>query len=377
LKSVLSAAAVKEELEKKYEAGEIPDKEDEVVRTMLERGKQPNISFFAFTATPKYKTLEVFGQHGLDGKPQPFHLYSMRQAIEENFIIDVLLHYTTYKTYYRLVKSMADDPKVEKKQAAKALARYMSLHPHNIAQKTQVMLEHFQHVTHHKIGGKAKAMVVTSSRLHAVRYKESFDKYIAEKGYTGIKTLVAFSGTVIDKDFKDKEYTEVGMNNGIKEKELPEKFATEEYQVLLVAEKYQTGFDQPLLHTMYVDKRLSGIQAIQTLSRLNRTHPGKEDTFVLDFVNDTKEILDSFQPYYEQTSVGEQANPQQLYELQAKLDAQQVYYKAEVEEFAKVFYRPKETQNLADHAKMNACLDPAVERFKKLEATKQEEFRDG
>jgi len=375
LKSVLSAAAVKEELQKKWDAGEIPDKEDEVVRTMLKRGKQPNISFFAFTATPKYRTLEVFGQPGPDSKPQPFHLYSMRQAIEEKFILDVLLHYTTYKTYYRLVKSIADDPKVEKKEAAKALARYMSLHPHNIAQKTQVMIEHFQHVTRHKIGGKAKAMVVTSSRLHAVRYKESFDKYIAEKGYTGIKTLVAFSGTVIDKDFHDKEYTEVGMNKGIKEKELPEKFATEEYQVLLVAEKYQTGFDQPLLHTMYVDKRLSGIQAVQTLSRLNRTHPGKEDTFVLDFVNDTKEILDSFQPYYEQTLVGEQAQPQQLYELQAKLDAQQVYYKAEVDEFARVFYRPKETQSLADHAKMNACLDPAVERFKKLEEVKREEFR--
>ena len=196
LKSVLSSAAIKEEMEKEYEAGEIPDKEDEVIRTMLERGKQPNISFFAFTATPKYRTLEVFGQTGIDGKPQPFHLYSMRQAIEEKFILDVLLHYTTYKTYYRLVKSIADDPKVEKKQAAKALARYMSLHPHNISQKTQVMIEHFQHVTRHKIGGKAKAMVVTSSRLHAVRYKESFDKYIAEKGYTGIKTLVAFSGTV-------------------------------------------------------------------------------------------------------------------------------------------------------------------------------------
>jgi type I restriction enzyme R subunit len=219
-------------------------------------------------------------------------------------------------------------------------------------------------------------MVVTSSRLHAVRYKEAFDKYIADKGYTGIKTLVAFSGTVIDPDLPGKEYTEVGMNKGIKEKELPEKFGTDEYQVLLVAEKYQTGFDQSLLHTMYVDKRLAGLQAVQTLSRLNRTHPPlKEDTFILDFVNETQEILDAFQPYYEQTTVGEQAQPQQLYELQAKLDALPVYYKSEVEEFSRVFYKPRERQTLTDHAKMNACIDPAVNRFKQLDDDIQEEFR--
>ena len=299
----------------------------------------------------------------------------MRQAIEEDFILDVLKNYTTYKTYYRLIKSIEDDPKVDKKKAARALARFMSLHPHNIAQKTEVMVEHFQHFTRHKIGGRAKAMVVTSSRLHAVRYKQAFDKYIAEKGYTGIKTLVAFSGTVIDPDVPGKEYTEVGMNKGIREKELPEKFGTDEYQVLLVAEKYQTGFDQPLLHTMYVDKRLAGVQAVQTLSRLNRTHPGKEDTFILDFVNETQEILDAFQPYYEQTTVGEQAQPQQLYELQAKLDAQQVYYKSEVEEFSRVFYKPREHQTPTDHAKMNACIDPAVNRFKQLDEDTQEEFR--
>jgi len=375
LKGVLSAKAVKEEIEEKYKAEEMPDYEENILRTMLKRGKQPNISFFAFTATPKYRTLEVFGRSGPDGKPCPFHLYSMRQAIEEHFILDVLKNYTTYKTYYRLVKSIKDDPKVEKKKAAKALARFMSLHPHNISQKTEVIVEHFQHFTRHKIGGMAKAMVVTSSRLHAVRYKQAFDKYILEQGYTGIKTLVAFSGTVADKDIPEKEYTEVGMNKGIKEKELPEKFATEEYQVLLVAEKYQTGFDQPLLHTMYVDKRLSGVQAVQTLSRLNRTHQGKEDTFILDFVNDTKEILDSFQPYYEQTTVGERAEPKQLYELQAKLNAQQIYFQTEVDEFAKVFYKPKETQSLADHAKMNACIDPAVQRFKKLEEDNQEEIR--
>lgn len=187
--------------------------------------------------------------------------------------------------------------------------------------------------------------------------------------------MVAFPGTVIDPDAPGVEYTEVSMNLGIKEKELPERFGTDEYQVLLVAEKYQTGFDQPLLHTMYVDKRLAGIQAVQTLSRLNRTHPAKEDTFILDFVNEPDEILRAFQPYYEQTLVGERAEPKQLYEIQAKLDAYQVYFKVEVEEFSKVFYKPKQSQNPSDHAKMNTCIDPAVGRYEKLEEEEREEFR--
>lgn len=375
LKGVLGGAAIKEEARRKAAEEGLPDYEEEVLRTMVKRGRQPNISFFAFTATPKYKTLEVFGRPGADGKPQPFHLYSMRQAIEEGFILDVLQNYTTYKTYYRLIKSIEDDPQVDKRKAARALARFMSLHPHNIAQKTEVMVEHFRLFTMHKIGGKAKAMVVTSSRLHAVRYKQSFDRYIAEKGYRGIKTLVAFSGTVIDPDAPGVEYTEVGMNQGIREKELPERFAGEEYQVLLVAEKYQTGFDQPLLHTMYVDKRLAGIQAVQTLSRLNRTHPGKEDTFVLDFVNEPEEILAAFQPYYERTLIGERAEARQLYELQSKLGAQQVYHTAEVEEFCRVFYKPTGNQTPADHARMNACIDPAVTRYHQLDEEARETFR--
>jgi type I restriction enzyme R subunit len=375
LKGVLAGAAIKEEAKAKAEEERLPDYEEEILKTMAKRGRQPNISFFAFTATPKYKTLEVFGTPGADGKPEPFHLYSMRQAIKENFILDVLLNYTTYKTYHRLIKSIENDPKVEKRKAARALARFTSFHPHNIAQKTEVMVEHFRHFTVHRIGGRAKAMVVTSSRLHAVRYKQAFDKYIAEKGYKGIKTLVAFSGTVIDPDATNVQYTEVGMNKGIREKELPERFGTEEYQVLLVAEKYQTGFDQPLLHTMYVDKRLAGIQAVQTLSRLNRTHPGKENTFVLDFVNEPDEILAAFQPYYEQTLIGERAEAQQLYELQAKLDSHQVYFKSEVEEFSKVFYKPKRNQTPADHARMNACIDPAVGRYNELEEEIREEFR--
>ena len=380
LKGVLAAGAIKKKAKEEAEAQGLADSEEELLRTMAKRGKQPNISFFAFTATPKYKTLEVFGVPGPDGKPRPFHLYSMRQAIDEGFILDVLKNYTTYKTYYRLVKAIADDPQVTKSKAAKALARFMSLHPHNIAQKTEVMLEHFHAFTRHKIGGRAKAMVVTSSRLHAVRYKQEFDRQIKEKGYSGIKTLVAFSGSVEEPDAPGVTFTEPEMNRDsagrpIREKELPEKFATEEYQLLLVAEKYQTGFDQPLLHTMYVDKRLDGIQAVQTLSRLNRTCPGKEDTFVLDFVNNADDIQNAFKPYYEQTVIGEQADSRQLYELQGKLEAMQVFYRDDVENFCRVFFKPKAAQSPSDHAMMNSFLDPAVGRFQQLSEEDQDEFR--
>jgi len=380
MKDVLAGAQVAEQAAEEAAGDSLHDYEEEVIKAMAARGQQQNLSFFGFTATPKYKTLEVFGRPGPDAKPVPFHLYSMRQAIEEGFILDVLANYTTYKTYYRLIKAIEDDPEVEKKQAAKALARYMSLHPYNVAQKTEVMVEHFRTHTRHKIGKRAKAMVVTSSRLHAVRYKQAFDAYLADHGYTDIKTLVAFSGEVIDPDVAGLSYTEVGMNEGIKEKQLPDKFAGDDYQVLLVAEKYQTGFDQPLLHTMYVDKRLSGVQAVQTLSRLNRTAPGKEDTFVLDFINDAEEIHRSFQPYYEVTEVGERAEPDQLYALQAELNAAQIYYLEEVEGFCGVFFRPTSTQTPGDHAKMNAWLDKAAQRFAERSKTDHgaeecEEFR--
>lgn len=380
LKGVLAAESIKQKAKEEAQAQGLPDYEEEILKTIAKRGRQPNISFFAFTATPKYKTLEVFGGRGPDGKPVPFHLYSMRQAIEEGFILDVLRNYTTYKTYYRLVKTVQDDPQVVKSKAAKALARFMSLHPHNIAQKTEIMLEHFRTFTKHKIGGRAKAMVVTSSRLHAVRYKQEFDRYITEKGYSDIKTLVAFSGTVVDPDAAGVSYTEPDMNRDkdgkpIREKELPDRFASPEYHVLIVAEKYQTGYDQPLLHTMYVDKRLDGVQAVQTLSRLNRTCPGKEDTFVLDFVNKEEDILEAFKPYYEQTAVGEQAEPRQLYELQSKLDAEHVYHRDEVEAFSKVFFKNKATQTPTDHAMMNSFIDPAVGRFNALDEEAQEGFR--
>lgn len=356
LKGVLGGEGLREEARKRA-SDEGHDDMEELFRSMAKRGRQANLSFFAFTATPKYKTLAVFGHNG-----QPAHRYTMRQAIEEGFILDVLKNYTTYATYFKLLKSSEDDPNVERKKAAKALARFMRLHPHNIAQKTEVMVEHFQAVARHKIGGRAKAMVVTGSRLEAVRYKQSFDRYIQQKGYA-IKSLVAFSGTVQDDQIKDVAYTEVGMNHGISEKELPEKFASQEYQVLLVAEKYQTGFDQPLLHTMFVDKRLAGIQAVQTLSRLNRIHPLKEDTFVLDFVNDREEIREAFKTYYEGAEMGEKVDPDRMYAIKGELDASGVYLAEEVERFCAVYFKPKERQSALDHQAMNAALDPAVSRF--------------
>jgi type I restriction enzyme R subunit len=335
--------------------------EDNIRRVMESRGKQANLSFFAFTATPKPKTLQVFGQPTAEGKHKPFHLYCMRQAIEEGFILDVLRNYTTYDTYYRVSKAIDDDPELNKKKATGAIARFVSLHPHNLAQKTEVMVEHFRQVVRHKIGGKAKAMVVTGSRLHAVRYKQEFDRYIKQKGYTDMKTLVAFSGKVVDD--QGLEYAESKMNGGIGEKALPEAFATDDYQVLLVADKYQTGFDQPLLHTMYVDKKLSGVKAVQTLSRLNRTCPGKEDTFVLDFANDLETILDSFQPYYEVTYLKESPDPNLLYDLKARLEQQNVIYTEEVNAFAQVYFKSASSLTPTDQGKLNGFLDPAVQRY--------------
>lgn len=375
LKGVLAGAAIKEEIQAEVEEEGLIDYQENILRTMASRGRQENISFFAFTATPKYKTLEVFGQAGADGKPEPFHLYSMRQAIEEDFILDVLQHYTTYKAYFKLIKAIEDDPLVDKKKAARALARFMSLHPHNIAQKAEVIIEHFNRFTRHKIGGRAKAMVIASSRLHAVRYKQAIDTYTADHGYRHIKALVAFSGEVPDPDIPDKRYSEVEMNSGIKEKELPEKFAGDEYRILIAAEKYQTGFDQPLLHTMYVDKRLLGIHAVQSLSRLNRIYPGKEDTFILDFVNETEDIQEAFQPYYERTMVGERVEYRQLYELQAKLDNFQVYYTTEVEEFARLFYKPRHQETAADNKRMNAIIDLVVPRFRDLDQESRDQCR--
>ena len=362
LKAILGAGAAEDA------EGET-DWEDGLNQVMASRGPQPNLSFFAFTATPKGKTLELFGRSNANGTPEAFHLYSMRQAIEERFILDVLTRYTTYATYYKLLKAAEDDPSLPKKRAARALAKFMSLHPHNIEQKTEVIVEHFRRSVMPRLGQRAKAMVVTASRLHAVRYKLAFEGYLAEHGYADIRPLVAFSGTVRDPD-TGIEYTEPGMNTDvvtgtpISEAGLPARFDTPDYQVLLVANKYQTGFDQPLLCAMYVDKRLDGVQAVQTLSRLNRMIPGKDVPFVLDFVNDAENIFRAFRPYYDKTELAEVSDPSRLDALKHELDQTQVYHWSEVEAFAQVFYKPVERQNAADHAHMQRHLQPAVDRFK-------------
>ncbi|PZD73693.1 Type-1 restriction enzyme R protein [Acaryochloris thomasi RCC1774] len=348
--------------------------QENLLREQLKRTKQPNLSFFAFTATPKFKTLAVFDEPGDSGQ-SPFHLYSMRQAIEENFIMDVLAHYACYQRYYELVQAIEEDPEVPRRKAARALARFVDLHDYNIAQKVEIMVEHFRTHTRHKIGGRAKAMVVTSSREHAVRYKLAFDQYIKDKGYTDVKSLVAFSGEVALKDYPNQKFTEVGMNNGVKEAELREKFDTEEYQVLLVAEKYQTGFDQPLLHTMYVDKRLANIQAVQTLSRLNRTTRGKTDTFVLDFVNDPDEIYAAFKPYYEMTPIGGQSDPQQLNDLAYRLSQWQLYDDDDINRWCKIWFCDRINPTGREHKQLNSILDQVVEQYLTLTEEDQALFK--
>lgn len=348
------------------------DWEETMAADMARRGQQPNLSFFAFTATPKPKTLELFGVPGPDGKPQAFHLYSMRQAIQEGFILDVLAHYTTYDAYFQLVKSAEDDPQVQKRAAAKALARFLTFNEHHIAQKVEVMLEHFWHHTRHKLQGRAKAMVVTGSRLEAYQYYRAFQRAAEQKGYA-IGLLVAFSGEIIDPD-TEQHWTEPKLT-GFSESELPKRFATGDYRILIVADKYQTGFDQPLLHTMYVNKRLDGIQAIQTLSRLNRTTTGKTDTFVLDFVNQPADIQAAFQPYYEDTTVTESPDVQQLYQLQFEMNAAQVYYAAEIDQLCEVFFRNRRALSKADHGLLYSIVDKAVPRFESLGEDEQETFR--
>ena len=350
---------------------EIDDAEDAMVARAEARSKQPNLSFFAFTATPKAKTLQMFGEPDGEGGHEPFHLYSMQQAIDEGFILDVLRNYTTYETFYNVAKVVEEDPQVPEKKAVKAISRFLKLHPHNISQKVEIIVEHFRNHTQHKIGGKAKAMIVTSSRSHAVRYKKALDEHIEENGYN-LSALVAFSGTVED---DGGSYTEEGMNDGIKQSELPNAFDSQAHQVLVVADKYQTGFDQPLLHTMYVDKKLSGIQAVQTLSRLNRTHPGKEDTFVLDFENEQSEIKEAFEPFYGKTTVTEETDPQHLQQLASDLKAFRIYDQSHVDQFAEVFFDPENTGTEGAHAKLSSLVQPARDEFMVSNEETQEEFR--
>jgi type I restriction enzyme R subunit len=346
-----------------------PEPQDALAATVAARGRQPNLSFFAFTATPKARTLELFGRKGADGNFAPFHLYSMRQAIEEGFILDVLEFYTTYATYWKVGKAVTDDPEYDTRKAKRAIARFVSLHPHNLAQKAELIVEHFRAHTRRKIAGRGKAMVVTSSRLHAVRYKLAIDKYLLEHGYIDTKALVAFSGTVDDGGI---DFSEPGMNR-VPESQTATVFGGPEYGVLVVAEKFQTGYDQPLLHTMFVDKVLTGLAAVQTLSRLNRIHPDKIDTFVLDFRNGAEAITEAFKPWYE-TTVAVPTDPNLLHDLAGKLLALQVLDDAEARAVAAVI--ADRTQDVRDHGLVHALLAPAVERFRAKNAEEQDEVRD-
>ncbi len=362
LKAVLAGGNVEsvEEVEEEEE-----DIEDRIVAEMKKRGHLPNVSFFAFTATPKPKTLELFGMRQADGRYAPFSLYTMRQAIEENFILDVLANYTTYKTYWSLLKTVAEDPRYDRVKAAYLLKSFVDLHPQALAKKVAIMVEHFVSQVQHRINGKAKAMIVTRSRQQAVRYKLEVDRYLREHNCP-FKALVAFSATVHE---AARDYTEAGLN-GFPEAQTAEMFKRDEYRILIVAYKFQTGFDQPLLHTMYVDKKLSGVHAVQTLSRLNRVHPGKEETFVLDFVNEADDIQKGFEPYYDRTLLKEGTDPNILYDLQTRLAGFHFYSTDDLKSFASVYFDPKGTQD-----RLHAALQPAVDRYLAASADERTGFR--
>ena len=356
-----------------YEQEEnIIDDEDKMLNELVAHGQHDNMSFFAFTATPKDKTLQLFGEKQADGSYRPFHIYSMKQAIEEGFILDVLQNYMTYNMYYKIVKKSSEDPEVKMSKGMKQIANYESLHPHNISQKAAIMIEQFLNTTSKKIGGNAKAMVVTPSRLHAVRYLQEFRRYIKEHNLEDdIKVLVAFSGEVKD---KGETYTETKLNidksgEHIKENALPEYFNSD-FNVLIVAEKYQTGFDEPLLHTMFVDKKLSGVKAVQTLSRLNRTCIGKVDTFVLDFVNSAEDIQASFQPYYEGTILTEGVDPNNVYDICKRVEAYKIFDIDQARDFSKTYYDDEENMG-----KLSGYLYPSIQRYNALKNEDKKEFK--
>jgi len=366
LKAVLSSGSL-EEAEQEEAGAETPEEELEnrILSEMEKRGRVPNVSWFAFTATPKSKTFELFGTKRPDGRFEAFSLYSMRQAIEEGFILDVLENYTTYKVYWKLLKKIENDPHYEKGKASYLLRSFVDLHEHALRKKVEIMVEHFHGQVAQRIRGRAKAMIVTRSRLHAVRYKQTLDAYLRECRYPH-KALVAFSGTVRDMGI---DYTEANMN-GYSEKQTAEVFKRPEYRFLVVANKFQTGFDQPLLHTMYVDKRLGGVNAVQTLSRLNRVHPEKAETIVLDFANDADEIRKAFEPYYEKTLLSEATDPNLLYDLERQLTDFHVYDNAEVEAFSRLYFNPKSTQD-----QLYAMLAPCVDRYEALDKEQRMNFR--
>ncbi|MBD0866211.1 MAG: type I restriction endonuclease subunit R [Rhodobacteraceae bacterium] len=346
------------------------DVEDAVLAFQKARGPQKNISFLAFTATPRNVTLERFGHTGSDGKPRPFHLYSMRQAIEEGFILDVLQHYMTYSAYYQLEKTIEDDPAFLGGKAQARVARYATLHPAAIDQKVAVIVEHFRRHVMQELDGQAKAMIVTQSREHALRYWQCLNKYVGNKGYTDLKALVAFSGQLEIDGATWHERTA----NGFAETELPQQFDTDEYRILIVAEKYQTGFDQPKLVAMYVDKKLANLQAVQTLSRLNRTRAGKDRTFVLDFQNTMQDVKQAFAPFFEATTLEERTDPNQIYDLEQRI-AHSVYInKDDVERFAETFF--KGALSHRDRVVLEGIIRHAVRLFDMDENEAQrEEFR--
>jgi len=373
LKSVLAAGSL-EDAEREEAEARSPEEEldDIVLAEMQVRGRLPNVSMFAFTATPKPKTLEIFGRKQPDGTFAAFSLYSMRQAIEEKFILDVLANYTTYQAYWKLLKTIEDDPKYDRDKASYLMRQFVELHPHAIGEKVKIIVEHFATQVQDKIGGKAKAMLVTRSRLHAVRYKLAVDKYFKERGYPW-KALVAFSGTVVDGGMS---YTEPGMNSAGSEKRISEKQTAKEFgrlecRFLIAANKFQTGFDQPLLHTMYVDKKLGGVNAVQTLSRLNRTlPPEKRETMVLDFANEAEAIQKAFEPYYETTILSEGTDPHLLYEVEERLKSFGIYTSADVDAFSKVFYSKSATQD-----RLYAQLGVVAARTRELGLDERRQFR--
>lgn len=358
LKQLLSA----EELAELQDGGEIGT-EDLLAAQMAARTGADGLTYVAFTATPKSKTMELFGRPGADGLPQPFHVYSMRQAIEEGFILDVLKNYTTYKLAFKLANDGKeyDEKEVEKSEAMKGIMQWVRLHPYNIAQKVKVVVEHFRENVQPLLQGRAKAMIVVSSRKEAVRWQKEIAGYILKQNYP-LGVLVAFSGEVDDPvSFPDPvSENSKDLNPGLKGRDIREAFNEQNYHLLLVANKFQTGFDQPLLCGMYVDKKLGGIQAVQTLSRLNRAAPGKDTTYILDFVNDAAEVLAAFKTYYETAELEATTDPDMVYDLRAKLDSAGHYDDFEVDRVAKVAMDPKGTQS-----QLLAAISPVADRLLK------------
>lgn len=361
------------ELEGKAE-DELLDDDDRLVHEMISHGKHKNLSFFAFTATPKGATLEMFGTEWQDGSYHPFHIYSMRQAIEEGFILDVLQNYTTYRTCYQIAKNTKDNPDVPQSKALKTIKKYEELHPYNIQQKSAIIVETFRNVTKQKIKGKGKMMVVTASRLAAVRYYHEIKNYLESNGYYDVEILAAFSGSVKDPDDqKEIEWTESKLN-GVNESQTKQVFH-DEGNILIVAEKYQTGFDEPLLHTMIVDKKLRGVKAVQTLSRLNRTHPDKQDTFIIDFVNTKEDILKAFQPFYQETSLSQEINTDLIYRTQKLLRAFKIYDDVDIEKVNEIYFdEDKRKANKIQAAITNALL-PIQQKYSALNQEQRYQFR--